>query len=74
MPLNLEAIVLFLSSINLVLQKAGVKYCEEIQLDLSAYKIVIVNPGIHVDTGRAFLDINPALPEKSLKEIIQSSS
>lgn len=43
---------------------------EEIQVDLSPYKILIVNPGIHVDTGRAFLDINPEQPEKSLKEII----
>ncbi len=43
---------------------------EEIQLDLSAYKIIIVNPGIHVDTGRAFLDMKPSLPEKPLKEII----
>ncbi|HEV7780282.1 MAG TPA: 4-(cytidine 5'-diphospho)-2-C-methyl-D-erythritol kinase [Chitinophagaceae bacterium] len=43
---------------------------EEIELDLSAYRLVIVNPGIHVDTGRAFLDIQPAAPEKTLKEII----
>jgi 4-diphosphocytidyl-2-C-methyl-D-erythritol kinase len=45
---------------------------EEIAIDLSAYKFVIVNPGIHVDTGRAFLDIIPAQPEKSLKEIIRT--
>jgi 4-diphosphocytidyl-2-C-methyl-D-erythritol kinase len=43
---------------------------EPIQLDLSGYRMVIVNPGIHVDTGRAFLDIRPAVPETSLKEII----
>jgi 4-diphosphocytidyl-2-C-methyl-D-erythritol kinase len=43
---------------------------EEIQLDLSAYKLLIVNPGIHVDTGRAFLSIVPGPAEKSLKEII----
>jgi 4-diphosphocytidyl-2-C-methyl-D-erythritol kinase len=43
---------------------------EPIELDLSPYKLVIVNPGIHVDTGRAFLDIRPAIPETSLKEII----
>ncbi len=43
---------------------------EEIALDLSGYRLVIVNPGIHVDTGRAFLDIRPAMQEKPLKEII----
>lgn len=44
---------------------------EEINLDLSAYKIVLINPGIHINTGWAFSNISPALPEKSLKEIIQ---
>lgn len=43
---------------------------EPIKLDLSAYKIVIVNPGIHVSTKWAFSQITPALPEKSIKEII----
>jgi 4-diphosphocytidyl-2-C-methyl-D-erythritol kinase len=42
---------------------------EELVLDLSAYKFVIVNPGIHIDTGRAFLNIVPRVPEKSVKEI-----
>ncbi len=42
----------------------------EVQLDLSAYQIVVVNPGIHIDTGLAFLNITPAVPEKSIKEII----
>ena len=31
---------------------------EEIKLDLSAYKIVIINPGIHVNTGEAFANLN----------------
>lgn len=44
---------------------------EEIELDLSSYKIVIVNPGIHVDTGRAFLEMKPAASEIPLKEIIK---
>lgn len=44
---------------------------EEIDLDLSAYKFVVVNPGIHVDTGRAFLNITPAIPEKAIKDIIK---
>lgn len=43
---------------------------EEVALDLRAYQFVVVNPGIHIDTGRAFLDIVPAIPEKPLKEVI----
>jgi 4-diphosphocytidyl-2-C-methyl-D-erythritol kinase len=44
---------------------------EETAVDLSAYKIILINPGIHVNTGWAFSNITPALPEKSIKEIIQ---
>ncbi|HEX2628193.1 MAG TPA: 4-(cytidine 5'-diphospho)-2-C-methyl-D-erythritol kinase [Chitinophagaceae bacterium] len=43
---------------------------QPLELDLSAYKIVVVNPGIHINTGRAFLHIKPGVPEKSIKEII----
>lgn len=43
---------------------------EEIQLDLSAYKFVVVNPGIHINTGDAFVKLKPAVPEKSIREII----
>ncbi len=31
---------------------------QEIKLDLSAYKIMLVNPNIHVNTGEAFSDLN----------------
>lgn len=44
---------------------------EEFELDLSAYTIILVNPGIHVDTGVAFTGIVPAPPEYSIKEILQ---
>lgn len=44
---------------------------EPVQLDLSAYKFIIVNPAIHINTAKAFDGITPALPTKSLKEIIQ---
>lgn len=44
---------------------------EPIELNLNAYRLVIVNPGIHVDTGRAFLDIRPEVPARSIKEIIK---
>ena len=43
---------------------------ETIQLDLSAYKLIIVNPGIHVSTAEAFSLITPALPSRSIKKII----
>jgi 4-diphosphocytidyl-2-C-methyl-D-erythritol kinase len=45
---------------------------EEISIDLSAYKFLIVNPGIHIDTGRAFLNMKPSIPEQTLPEIIQN--
>jgi 4-diphosphocytidyl-2-C-methyl-D-erythritol kinase len=43
---------------------------EEVAIDLSAYKIVLINPGIHVNTGWAFSNITPALPTKSVKAIV----
>ncbi|MBC7874851.1 MAG: 4-(cytidine 5'-diphospho)-2-C-methyl-D-erythritol kinase [Ferruginibacter sp.] len=52
------------------LAKGRGEMLEPIELDLSPYNLIIVNPGIHVDTGRAFLEIYPARQEKSLKEII----
>lgn len=44
---------------------------ETINIDLSHYHIVLVNPGIHVNTGWAFSQLNPALPQKSIRDIIQ---
>lgn len=44
---------------------------ETIQLDLSVWKFVIVNPQIQINTSRAFSQITPALPAKPVKEIIQ---
>jgi 4-diphosphocytidyl-2-C-methyl-D-erythritol kinase len=48
---------------------------EEINIDLSAYTIVLINPGIHVNTGWAFAQVpgDLQLPDsyRSLKEIIQ---
>ena len=43
---------------------------EEINLDLSTYKIVLINPGIHINTGWAFSQLTPALPQKSVATII----
>ncbi len=44
---------------------------EPVALDFSDYKLVIVNPGIHVATGWAFSKITPQ-PVFGLAEIIQS--
>jgi 4-diphosphocytidyl-2-C-methyl-D-erythritol kinase len=44
---------------------------EEIAVDLSVYKIVLINPGIHINTGWAFSNITPTPVKKSVKEIIQ---
>lgn len=43
---------------------------QQINLDLSAYQFIIINPGIHVNTGRAFSQIKPMQPAKSVREII----
>lgn len=44
---------------------------EEIELNLSDYKIVLVNPGIHVHTGQAFSRITPSDQRTSIREIIK---
>jgi len=42
-----------------------------VSLDLSAFKLVLVNPGIHVSTKEAFSKLSPAVPTKSIQQIIQ---
>jgi 4-diphosphocytidyl-2-C-methyl-D-erythritol kinase len=44
---------------------------EAIPLDLSGYKFVVINPGIHVNTGWAFSQIKPSAGRLSVREIIQ---
>ena len=44
---------------------------EPIDLDLSDYKLLIVYPGIHINTGRAFMHIEAAKPGRPLFEIIK---
>jgi 4-diphosphocytidyl-2-C-methyl-D-erythritol kinase len=44
---------------------------QPIALDLSAYNLLLVNPGIHINTAWAFSQITPALPAKSIELIIQ---
>lgn len=42
-----------------------------VPLDLSHYKFVIINPAIHVSTARAFAQIVPGVPQKSIQQIIK---
>jgi 4-diphosphocytidyl-2-C-methyl-D-erythritol kinase len=42
-----------------------------ISLDLSGYKIVLINPGIHINTSWAFSQIHPTENRTSILEIIQ---
>jgi len=41
-----------------------------LSLNLKGYFIVLVHPGIHINTGQAYSKIKPAKPENSLKELI----
>jgi 4-diphosphocytidyl-2-C-methyl-D-erythritol kinase len=43
---------------------------EPVMVDLSGYTLVIVNPGFHISTAKAFAGVRPAIPAKSIKEII----
>ncbi|WP_431198642.1 hypothetical protein ACQ86K_20330 [Mucilaginibacter sp. P19] len=43
---------------------------ESIKLDLSAYKIVLVMPPVHVSTGEAFRGIKPTPVKDSLFDLI----
>jgi 4-diphosphocytidyl-2-C-methyl-D-erythritol kinase len=43
---------------------------EPISLDLSSYHILLVNPGIHVNTGQAFSNIRPGKNNTDLKSLI----
>lgn len=45
---------------------------EQLKLDLSGYKIVLVHPGIHVSTEWAFANIDPGRRTVSLKQVIHS--
>ena len=43
-----------------------------VTLDLSSYKIFIINPGIHVNTGWAFGQLSPNVPYINLTEAINN--
>lgn len=42
-----------------------------VALDLSTYRMVLVNPGIHVPTGWAFSQITPAPPKHPILQILE---
>jgi len=42
-----------------------------VKADLSAYKIVLINPGIHISTKEAFSILTPFIPVKSIRQIIE---
>lgn len=44
---------------------------EAINLSLSEYKILIINPGIHVSTKELFAEISLAIPRKKISQIIR---
>lgn len=44
---------------------------EPVELDLSKYTIALVMPPVHVSTAEAYRGVRPALPGRSLKELIQ---
>jgi 4-diphosphocytidyl-2-C-methyl-D-erythritol kinase len=44
---------------------------QPVQLDLSGYKIILINPNIHINTGWAFSQIQPQASLQSLKDIIK---
>jgi len=43
---------------------------ENVNISLSGYKILLINPAIHISTAEAFSKIKPAIPAKKIKEII----
>ncbi len=44
---------------------------QPVELNLSSYQFVVVNPGIHVSTAEAFGALTPEIPKKRVNEIIQ---
>jgi 4-diphosphocytidyl-2-C-methyl-D-erythritol kinase len=43
---------------------------EPVQIDLSSYSFILINPGIHIKTSWAFSQLTPSTPSKSIREII----
>ncbi len=46
---------------------------ESVDIDLSAYHVVLVMPDIHVSTGEAYRAVRPAVPQTSLKNLVEAA-
>jgi 4-diphosphocytidyl-2-C-methyl-D-erythritol kinase len=44
---------------------------EPLDISLKDYKVLLIHPGIHINTGEAFKEITHSIPPKKIKEIIQ---
>lgn len=44
---------------------------EPISVDLTRYEIILIHPGIHISTAKAFDGVRPRVPEKSVYGVIQ---
>ena len=44
---------------------------EVVRLSLSNYKILLINPGIHINTKEIFQQVIPVIPAKEIKDIIK---
>jgi len=53
------------------LAKGRGEILEGINLSLSSYKIILINPGIHINTGEIFQHINATTPAKPIGDIIR---
>jgi len=46
---------------------------EAVSIDLSAFKVVLINPGIHISTAEAYSSVTPCVPDKSIAEYLKLS-
>ncbi len=60
----------FILNTPAVARKRG-EELKQVNLDLQGLTLVIVNPRIHVQTGWAFKQLNPPLPNKPIEDTIQ---
>ena len=44
---------------------------EPLNISLAGYKILLIYPGIHINTREAFKEILPSIPSKTIKEIVR---
>lgn len=47
------------------------EHLEAISVDLAGYEILLIHPGIHISTAKAFSGVIPRIPEKSVYGVVQ---